>query len=333
MQHIKTLFPSFFIWQFFSLSPFILTKDSLLPKLSSIHNVISGISCAVQFPMLIFGLCNFQHYIVIDDRLNVKVYGDIFSMALVRCTSLLIVVESWLKRSRQISFLKMINEIDEILHRNLQIDFPYESHRKKCIRKLIVLVGLYLCLEMILLLVTFDPALKDFETFCAFYAVPLFVCMLRYQQFISFVQLLTDRFKALNHCIESLIVKKTGRDFKKEEEFSHFIYGRSFYIGQDKKLEAHLIMNKIKHLRRIYHLLIEANNDLCRLFNWSMLLNVSNDFCNVLINSYWMILNLIHNGSRNEFLAVFSWTVFNLSMLISLSKACYFACNEVNVYF
>lgn len=38
----------------------------------------------------------------------------------------------------------------------------------------------------------------------AFYSIPLFLCMMRYQQFIAYVNLLYIRFRALNKCIERL---------------------------------------------------------------------------------------------------------------------------------
>lgn len=329
MQFLKTLFPSFFMWQFFSLSPFILTKDSLMPKLSQNHNVICALSLGVQSAVMVFGLCNFKHYIPFDNRPPIKAFGDIFSMNLIRASCILTVVESWIKRLLQIQFLEKIDEIDTIFNRKLEIDLNYGFQRKKSFQRFILLIGYYLCLQMIMLVVTFDPALSDFEIFCALYAVPLFVCTLRYQQFISYVYLLNDRFKALNKYIKDIAVRKATRGAGQMDKFSHFVYVRSFYIGQDNDLEALLILNKIKHIRRIYRVLINANCILCRLFNWSMLIIVFNDFCNILINIYWIIMNLLNQGPKLELFSVSAWAIFNVSMLLSLSKACNFTCIEV----
>lgn len=328
MQFLKTLFPSFFIWQFFSLSPFILSKDSLMPKLSLIHNVISAISIGIQLAVIVYGLVDFKHYIAFNVN-KIKIFGDILSMTLVRVTCISIVIESWLKRSLQISFLHKINEIDTILNKKLQISLKYEMQRKKSTCRLIAMIGLYLCLQTIVLTASFDSELSLFGVFCALYSVPLFVCTMRVYQFNSYVDLITYRYQLINKCIETLILKKTFDDVKTLDKFPQFVYNRSFFIGQDKKLEAHLIMNKIKHLRDAYRLLIKVNQMLVNQFNWSMLANLFNDYCNVLINLYWLTMNVVQQGSKLEFFIVFVWSLFNMSMLISLTKACYFACNEV----
>lgn len=329
MQFLRTLFPAFFIWQFFSLSPFVLSNDSLMPKLSHIHNVISAISIGIQLTVIVYGLVDFKHYIAMDDRSMIKIFGDIFSMSFVRVSCISIVIESWAKRSLQISFLNKINEIDTILNKKLQISINYEIQRKKSIRRLIAMIGLYLCLQTFVITVAFDPEMSLFGMFCALYSVPLFVCTMRVYQFISYVDLITCRYQLINKCIETLILKKTFDDVKTLDKFPQFVYNRSFFIGQDKKLEAHLIMNKIKHLRDTYRLLINVNQMLCRLFNWSMLASMFNDYSNALINLYWLTMNVVQQGSKLEFFFVFAWSLFNMIMLISLTNACYFACNEV----
>lgn len=300
-----------------------------MPKLSHIHNVIPAISIGIQLAVIVHGLVDLKHYIEFNDRSMIKIFGDIFAMTLVRVTCISIVIESWLKRSLQISFLNKINEIDTILNKKLQISLNYEMQRRKSIRRLITIIGLYLCLQMIVFTVSFDPEMSLFLVFCALYAVPLFVCTIRYEQFISYVDLITYRFHLINKCIKTLILKKTFDDVKTLEKFPQFVYNRSFFIGQDKKLEAHLIMNKIKHLRDTYRLLIKVNQMLCRFFNWSMLANMFNDYCNVLINLYWLTLNVVQQGTKIEFFFSLFWSLFNMGMLILLTRACYFACNEV----
>lgn len=122
MQFIKTLFPAFFIWQFFSLRPFTLIRISLRPMMNNINAFVSVISFITQTAFLLYGLLNFEYYVAFEGRTFIMSASDMLSMTLVRFTSVSIVLESWLKRSHQIEFLRKIDRIDDILNTNLLIN-------------------------------------------------------------------------------------------------------------------------------------------------------------------------------------------------------------------
>lgn len=155
------------------------------------------------------------------------------------------------------------------------------------------------------------------------------MCLMRYQQFISYVELLHDRFKVLNQYIESLTMTEIPNQFDTETP-TNSSQKRNFSRVRD--VEAFVTHNKLIHIQRTHRLLVEANIMLNQLFGWSMLANMGNDFFNVLINLYWIIINFVRNDSRLELIGILAWGLFNITMLVTVSKACHCASHEVNVW-
>lgn len=331
---METFFPTFHIWQIFSLSPFALAKTSLQPKTNRFHSYLSLLSTIIQFSILIYGFWDYQFYTNSSDQ-STSIFvagGDIFLMALIRCTSITIVIESWLKRSHQIDFLTQIDQIDRIMHTKLLIDLQYKLEQKRHFRNLTQWIGGQVSLVLSMMLLTSLTQMVVLKIYWAFYTFPLFLCMMRYQQFISYVNLLYIRFRALNECIERLksskfhssIDSNCTQDLRFIAHFTHF----QNEINA-KNMETFLIVNQLKHFQRTRRLLIEANQMLCKLFNWSMLLNVGNDFFNLIMNMYWLMINFLHGDSKLELIGMFAWVTFNSFMLSSLTKACQIASDEV----
>lgn len=328
MEFIKTLFPAFFVWQFLSLCPFTLTRISLQPIVSKLHNFITIASVAIQFGVLIFGFCDFKHYIHQSYASIIITISAIQSMVFVRCTSIAVISESWLKRSTQMEFLRQLDHIDAILHKKLLIDLNYDKQRRVNFRKFIGWIGLYLSFEVCSGILGIFIETNAYFVYMVFYAIPLFICVMRYHQFISFVNLLCDRFQAINEAVRNLSIEKCKESPKRLSKSSR---GQARYQKRHRELEICMIINKLRHLRRVYHLIVESSHSLCRLFCWSMLFNIVNDFFNVLLNSYWVAFNILNPGSVGILLLVVMWTMFNIFMLVAVSNACQFACNEVKL--
>lgn len=335
MQFLKALFPSFYVWQIFSLSPFSLVKDSLTPKCKRIHNCMTIVSVIIQFAVLIHGFFDLS-YVNHSHHLILLSMGDIVLMTLVRCTSISIVLESWWKRPLHIAFLTKIHQIDTILTSKLQIDLKYETQQKKHFNIFIVFVVCYLSASASVMAVSIIAELPPFQLFWTLYIIPLFVCMMRYQQFTSYVHLMHDRYKAINdHMERSMIIKpyhgSTPNDTQNLKNVVHIVHSQKFKRNRidDIDVEAFLVVNQLKHIQRVHRLLYESNKILCRAFRWSMLLNVCNDFVNILINYYWFTTNLITGDSKVQLVGAFSWSSINIILLVSLSNACEIASHEV----
>lgn len=333
MEFLKTFLPAFLIWQSFSLCPFVLTKDSLKPKLNQFHSYLSMSSIIIQLAALVYGVIYYKQYTSISDRSIVIFVADILSMAFIRCIAVVIVIESWLKRSDQIDFLKQINRIDQIICTKMLIDLQFERQQKQNLREFFMWIGFLLSLELSVLLMTNLLSMKLLQNYLGFYTLPLFICMMRYHQFVSYVNLLCVRFSVLNDCIEQLKSTKyhNSTDLNYLNRSSKFFsrFSRFRHATTAKNVETSLIVNQLKHIQSVYRLLIDANQMLCKLFNWSMLLNVGNDFFILIINAYWLIDNAIQNHSKLEWIGIGAWAIFNVIMLTSVANACQLTSDEV----
>lgn len=222
-----------------------------------------------------------------------------------------------------------IDQIDTIIRAKLRIDLRYNLQQKKFLRKLFIWIGAQVSLEIAVVLMASLVQLNILHIYWLLYTVPLFMCLMRYQQFISYVELLHDRFKVLNQYIESLTMTEIPNQFDTETP-TNSSQKRNFSRVRD--VEAFVTHNKLIHIQKTHRLLVEANIMLNQLFGWSMLANMGNDFFNVLINLYWIIINFVRNDSRLELIGILAWGLFNITMLVTVSKACHCASHEVNVW-
>lgn len=95
MLFLRTLFPAFFIWKFLSLSPFTLTRTSLRLTTSNLHNFITIALTSIHLAALAYGFRDFMHYSSYANQLAVLLAAEIQTIALIRCTSILAVIESF----------------------------------------------------------------------------------------------------------------------------------------------------------------------------------------------------------------------------------------------
>lgn len=326
MQFFKSLYPPLLVWQLLSLSPFKLDDKTLMPTHSRASNALSIASILIQCSVLVFGICEKKYYISYGQRSSMLAVADFVSMSLIRCASILIVLDSFIKRHLQVTFLKNISEIDSILNGKLLIDLHYPTQYKRNLLRFVLFVACYLFVELSMEVRNYCVGGSVFNIYWTFYTIPMFMCMLRYQQFTTYVYLLHDRYHAINEFIKKLVVRP--RNTQRTNNLPQFVWARSFHWHRGQEQNLHLI-NKLKHVQQSYRLLISANNILCRIFNWSMLLNLINDFFNVLMNSYWLISNIIRGEAKLSLIVAFPWAFFNIMMIILLSKACHLTSHEV----
>lgn len=336
MQFLKALFPSFYVWQFFSLSPFALMKNSLIPKSNDIHNYIAIGSVFIQLVVLIFGWFYSDHYVTYSHHIIILSISDIILMTLIRCTSISVVLESWRKRPLQMAFLTKIHQIDTIITSKLLIDLNYNAQRKKNLHVFIGFIVTFLSTFSSVMISSIVANFPKFLVFWALYLIPLFVCMIRYQQFNCYVRLIYDRYKAINDHVERLLIIKNRENSTSDNSpnltnLVHIVHSQQFKCNRldDVDIVASLVLNQIKHIQRVHRLLVDANRMLCQAFSWSMLFNVFNDFFNVLINLYWLVMTLLISATKVQLIGMALWAFLNIFLLVSLSNACQFACYEV----
>lgn len=318
---VKSLFPSFFIWQTLSMSQFALNPTTLMPTSTKIHKIIFFFSVSIQIGFIAYGFYNMKLYIntILPPIL---LFTQVLTILLNRILVLLIVFESRIKRFNEIKLLNKIVEIDQILIEKLQIDVKYKQTQHKNIKYLIIRLTLYIYLSAsaIASIIIYNE-LKTFRYFWIFVSIPIFISSMRYHQAISYVYLIAYRYQLIRNYVKLIQISQS--------EPVQTVFTFEYMNDNRKNLEAMMISNKLTNVRDVYRLLLESNEILSNLFNWSLLLSIANDFQNTLACAFFLIFTLIKDGFNVRFVCAFSWPAFGIVNFIMLANGFQFFIKEV----
>lgn len=296
--------------------PFTLKRKKLEPKLHPIHNVTAAVSLTIQIFVFIHGLFYIRDYI--DFSSFVLGFNDMFTLLLCRFMSIIIVFESCAKRSQQMKFLKMIEEIDEILVRKLQINIEYGEGRKWNLIHLIFQIFYFALLNFIVFYTQKTVGMaENYEIFWGFISIPIFFGIMRYHQSICFIYLISDRYSAMNEYIST--IRLNNQIFLVSKSIFSI---RARKMKLEKNFHLNVIAEKLELIQNAYHLLQESYIIVNHLFNWSMILNFLNDFQNALAATYFIIYQLIDGVSGFPVLTGTIWLGLNLYNFLTILTAC-----------
>lgn len=201
MLVIKSIVASLRLFQLFGLSPFSMNTKNFIPTSNKLFNFYSITLILMHAVILLHGLCTTQSFIR-KGELRIIATIDIVMMCGIRFLTLLIVVESFVKRIKQIAFFQHLNEIDEIFTIKLGIDMEYRQLRRNTITKLFIWAACLTIIELAIFLMEMND--KDYLYFCLLYLFPLFVATLHYFQVITYVNLIKFRFQQLNGILNAM---------------------------------------------------------------------------------------------------------------------------------
>lgn len=129
MYFVKTLFPSIFIWQTLSLSPFALVRRTFEPKYKRIHSVLAFLSMFIHVNLLIYSLFRTKDYIDFSDS-SILICIHMTIIIAGRLTAIVILTESCIQGTNQVQLFHQIHQIDEFFSRKLFIDIDHSHMRK-----------------------------------------------------------------------------------------------------------------------------------------------------------------------------------------------------------
>lgn len=330
MKFIRTLLPLFFVWQMFSLAPFALKKASLKPKIHKTHNVLFVISLSIQIGVFIHGNISFEHY-VSQGQSQIMSFLDLFTIFVIRCLSILIVIESRVKRSAQIKFLNGIEEIDRIMSDTLGIDLEYTKQHKQNLLRWILAIFFYIALVISLVVIALLEDASTFLVLVILYAPPLFISSLRYRQMIAYMSILEHRYRLINEYIERIRSSHSNDVLITSETLSTAKLFAMKFVGpnQMRNIKKTIVVNKLKSLQCVQRLLFDSVELLRDQFEWSMLFNVANDFQKLLINFYFSIMGLLTKFPADSDVLPILWAAYNINEIVMLTTACESLIREV----
>lgn len=335
MDFIETLLPSLRVWQFFCLSPFALTKKTRWPKFVRNFNFYCLIYITIESAVLLHGFIFTRYYLDWSEEL-VIVYGNLVTMTLARVLAILVVIESWNKRSIQIDFLKKVSKIDSILSYRLNICLRYDSYRRETSWKSILWLIAFVAMQIYFVVtMSKNEADKSLLHFWLAYMAPFFICSLRYHQMITYVRLVRYRFESINNFIQSVCFVEErripNRDLIKMMQNIIKTIPTSSEYGDNKMFSY----KKLVEVRAAYQLLYEASEEINMLFRWTLPINIANDFQKGLTNIFFFITYALKwDWSMSDFRGIAGpliWAMFNIGHIMILSSACQHACEEAEL--
>lgn len=281
MHFSKSLYPSFFIWQIFSLSPFALTQKKFSQR--RVHRALSCTLILIQIIVFIHGLIVTDYYVNPSLPLVTK-YTVVSLISLLRLTAIVVTVESWLKRSMQIEFLNKIEQIDEIFAKKFDIDLKHQSHRQWNFIVLLIQLSLYIFSTVAI------PFIDVHMLFIlhSIILVPSFMNGMCYNQAVLYGKLIVDRCQALNNFVERLHLYESG-------ELPH--------------IETSVISKLVDQVQKSHQKFIELSEIYFELFQWSMLFNIANDFQIALVSSFWFIGDIITGTNPLHYLPSIAYSI------------------------
>lgn len=323
---VETLFPAIFIWQTLSMSQFTLKRNSFIPKYHKIHNITASVSLVIQFVVFIYGFYNIELYI--EMKLPpVLIVTSMVSIQLYRILSMVIVIESWIKRSKEMEFLNKIAEIDEMMITQLQIDMNYRKKNRGNKKFLIIRIVSFTLVNISFLSSTssvLSPKILRF--FWTFIAIPQFIHFMRYHQIVSYMYLIRDRYRLLNKYIEKIN--------KSENE----MIGGPMLIADysnisrraRRNFRTNFLKRKLLQVQRISRLLMDSKKLNDGLFKFSMIFILAFEFHTLLAGSYFTIFLIIKKGYTPRSFSGISRTFLYVYNLFIVAQACHSANEEVN---
>lgn len=323
---IETLFPAFFIWQTLSMSQFTLKRKSYIPKYHKIHNIIASISLLIQFSVFVYGFYNIELYAELKLPIILIAVG-VGGLQLYRTLSMVIVIESWIKRSEEMDFLNKIAEIDEIMTKQLQIDMEYRKKNGGNIKILMIRIVLFTFVNISFLTATSSVvSLKKLRIYWVFLAIPQLIHFIRYHQIVSYMYLIRDRYRLLNKYI--LKINKSENEIIDGPMIITDYSNISHRVKQNFRMN--FLKRKLLQIQRINRLLIDARRLNHGLFNWSMIFILATEFHTLLGASYFTIFLLIKNGFTGRTIPGMMRIFLYAFNLFIVARACHSANEEVN---
>lgn len=307
MKLLQELLPIFRVYQFCGFSPFSVPFD-VQNRNKHKWIIYSWFLIILLGFLALYNIIAFNLFIE-GDNSEMITYLSFLIITMLRIVSVVIGIESFLKRKQQQLFLLRFEIIDQIFRTDLSTSLDYKRIRKNAFFWMAIwMIQIVIVMSLVIIGDVFDDEssvwLKVIWIFCSF---PLVLSSISYFQIIHYIQLLGFCFEIIN--IQLKIYAQTSR----------------LRIDNHIKFEENKVYNNIVSLRRIYHILWENTKVLNKIFQWSLLLLISSSFFNIVVNYYRNVHWLMMPGSMDTFICFvyLVWSTGHVFFFIILSSASY----------
>lgn len=328
MNFFNSLLPSLKIWRLFGLSPFALEPFST-SNINRNQDRIQIIRILIFILLSILAITANALYAMSIGDLWIH-FWIVFARISGLSTSIIILIESSIKRESQVKWLIQLNSISSFIvdQIGIQIDYTAEHQRHtKRLNRWKTINTMIFILNTFLLLVANNVYLGSTFLFMS-YAFNMH--SFRFHQYVTYVDLIKHRYGLINEFINKIYLNDFNQLLRQEELIEDFYFLRKMIIMEVE--EYRQPVNKFKLICQLRHastLLTEASHRLNDLFSVSLTICIFRLFCQLIGNTYFMFEIATTSSSWVAFLvAVFEILPIG-NEIISMANACEDATEEV----
>lgn len=334
MQFAVTLLPIFRVWQLFCLSPFGLTKKGLKVSRENTHRSIVIVCLIIHTIILIHGLVYSSYFIGwTTSKSTVLNYSNLISLTSTRSLTILIIIESFVKRSTQIHFLEKISKIDSILTYKLNINIKFDAYRQSNLIWSTIWLLFFMIDVVAVFVFVYLYTDEYFLRLWAAIAIPFFICSLRYHQMVTYVMLIRNRYMIINEVIRDIHKTNNTKMNNRDISLTANIFVKK--AQSTANVDQFIIFKKLNDLREVYQLLYESTEYINDIFRWSLPINIAIGFHEALVNTYFVFVCLISPKIDlwRQIAAGILTASYHFMEIIALSDTCHYSSEEVSAQF
>lgn len=154
------------------------------------------------------------------------------------------------------------------------------------------------------------------------------MCMLRFHQMICFMNLISNRFRLINEIIREI----------HQNEWKFFVSEIVFTISKKKNCvkavnewRSIMLTKNLEQIMEASRLLNESTIVFCKIFGWSLLLGLFNEFQNALTDIQYTIYVIIIGQLEIDVIPWVIWFFLNFYHISGILTACQKLKIEVNI--
>lgn len=185
MNFVSTFPWSFRFWQFFSLTPFSLTGQTLRPYKNPKLKTIAIFLLIFFIVLTICGIIFIIGYTDWEKASKIIAYNTAITMLLLQFTSCVILAESILNIDRQINFLERMDKIDYALTHKLQLKIDYQKYQYRNNAVIVIWIFLHLIYRTVVTGTLFED--HNYLIFVLLHTIPFALYTLHYLHMIIIV--------------------------------------------------------------------------------------------------------------------------------------------------
>lgn len=323
MRFRRVLFPLVRVCQYSGLCPISVYGSDTNSALSNKRKRFATLTAAICVVQLLLCIYTFTHTNNIFDssRSRMFVYTNMYVTFTMRVHAIIVLVESFVKRSIQLELFEKIDEIETIFIEKLNRKSNDERLRRRFRHFVIVWIVKFVVFNLIILLAGILTSEWRIVNALAITCAPLYISTLFYAQLMVYLDVVKYNIESINDCLAKL------RDAPR----FHWTRWNSQPLPATEMID---VPQQLVYLRICYSKTWEASILINSCVRCSLLLGINNDFVFSVANLYsilYLVFKLPFAMTYWRLLVRAMWAGLNVSHVWILSMICEQILEQVSI--